>query len=305
MTQAVPPEWTAGQLDAARRASIEAFRRERVDEPLEQYLTYYQESREAIETILELTVDLHDVRQRAVDILAASELVDTVRYLASPPISKDDLETVADVTLAPTLLTRTPERADRLLDVILLGLDRERFPWLGEDREATEAERNTAIVSTAAMRAFRQVETWRRNEGKKSQEQHVKDFLVQQVGYEEVPTRKISNLSKAPEPGEFCGEVEVGSRKADICIRLWDGRLMPLECKVSNSSTNSYKRINNDAAMKAVSWDREFGSANAVPAAVLSGVFALANLEYAQAKGLTLFWAHNLTPLEEFIRACR
>lgn len=80
---------------------------------------------------------------------------------------------------------------------------------------------------------------------------------------------------------------------------------MPLECKVSNSSTNSYKRINNDAAVKAVSWDREFGSANVVPAAVLSGVFALANLEYAQGKGLALFWAHDLEPLADFIMASR
>ena len=52
----------------------------------------------------------------------------------------------------------------------------------------------------------------------------------------------------------------VGSRRSDVPIRLWDGRLMPTECKVSNSSTNSYKRINNDAAVKAVVWRQEFGA---------------------------------------------
>lgn len=198
MTQVTPPEWTTDQLDEARRTSIESFRRERVSEPLEQYLSYYQESREAIETILELTVDLQDVRQHAVDILSDSYLVDTVRYLASPPISRDDLETVADVTLAPTLLTQMPDRAERLLDVILMGLDRERFPWLGEGRDATEAERNTAIVSTAAMRAFRQVETWRRNEGKNSQEQSVTNFLIQQVGYEKGTSQKDLESEQSP-----------------------------------------------------------------------------------------------------------
>ena len=40
-----------------------------------------------------------------------------------------------------------------------------------------------------------------------------------------------------------------------------------------------------------------------VPAALMNGVYDLANLEYAQDKGLTLFWAHDLDPLYEFIAA--
>jgi len=305
MPQVVPPVWAIDQLETGRRRGIAAFRRERIGEPLEQYLLYYQAAREAVETILEMTVDLLRVREMAVEILGDEELVDAARYLASPPISRDDLETVAAVTLAPTLMRADPERAARLMDTILLGLDRERFPWLVEDREATEAERYTAVVSTAAMRAFRQVETWRRSEGKKSQEAQVKDFLRERCGFSEVPARKIINISMSPQMGEFCGEADVGARKADVCVRLWDGRLMPIECKVSNSSTNSYKRINNDAAVKAVRWREEFGTQNVVPTAVLAGVFALANLKYAQDNGLYLIWAHDLDPLRAFVEATR
>jgi XamI restriction endonuclease len=305
MPQVVPHLWDIEELKTQRRASIAAFRRERIGEPLEQYLLYFQAAREATETILELSLDLRRVREVAAEILSDEELVDTARYLASPPISKDDLETVADTTLARTLVRADPERAARLMDTILLGLDRERFPWVAEDREATEAEWNTAVISTAAMRAFRQVETWRRNEGKKSQESQVKDFLKEHCGFTEVPARKIVNLSMAPDLGEFCGETDVGARKADICVRLWDGRLMPIECKVSNSSTNSYKRINNDAAVKAVRWREEFGTQNVVPTAVLSGVFALANLTYAQNHDLYLFWSHDLHPLRVFVEAAR
>ena len=36
-----------------------------------------------------------------------------------------------------------------------------------------------------------------------------------------------------------------------------------------------------------------FGTAQTVPAAMLSGVFKRHNLEYAQNRGLTLFWAHR------------
>ncbi len=76
---------------------------------------------------------------------------------------------------------------------------------------------------------------------------------------------------------------------------------MPLECKVSNSSTNSVKRLNNDAAVKAGSWIDDLGSNHVVPVAVLSGVYKLRNLVDAQNRGLTLFWAHNLASMIDWI----
>ena len=76
-----------------------------------------------------------------------------------------------------------------------------------------------------------------------------------------------------------------------------------IECKVSNSSTNSVKRINNDAAVKAVAWISEFGKLGAVPAAVISGVFKVHNLESAQSAGLTIFWSHALDELGKYLKA--
>ncbi|MEU3311568.1 XamI family restriction endonuclease [Streptomyces sp. NPDC006662] len=305
MPQQMPPLWSPSELEQQREASIELFRIERTSEPLEQYLTQFEVSKAAIDTILELTVDLKTVEDLAAEVLGDPDLADVARYLASPPISNDDLRTIADSTTTPSKVKSDPEAARRLMKVILLGLDRERFPWFSEGRQASEAERNTAAVATAAMHAFRWVETWRRNNGKQMQEAAVKSFLANECGFTEVPTRKIPNLSQAPNPGEFCGETLVGTRKADIAVRLFDGRLMPIECKVSNSGTNSYKRINNDAAVKATVWTIEFGSVNIVPAAMMSGVFVLNNLEYAQEKGLYLFWAHDLDPLKEFLNLAR
>ena len=63
--------------------------------------------------------------------------------------------------------------------------------------------------------------------------------------------------------------------------------------KVSNSSTNSVKRLNNDAAVKATSRKTDFGLRQVVPSAVLSGVYKLHNLLDAQERGLTIFWAHD------------
>jgi len=61
------------------------------------------------------------------------------------------------------------------------------------------------------------------------------------------------------------------------------------------------KRLNNDAAAKAGTWLKEFGTNQVVPAAMLSGVFKVINLVQAQEVGLTLFWAHKLDDLGEYI----
>src|ERR1019366_1693724 len=122
---------------------------------------------------------------------------------------------------------------------------------------------------------------------------------------EEVGSRKIPNTSHAPARGAFCGESIMGTRKADIVVRLWDQRIMAIECKVSNSSTNSVKRLNNDAAAKAQAWINQFGTLGVVPVAVLSGVYKLGNLIDAQNSGLTLFWAHDLNQLLDWIEAGR
>lgn len=302
---AQPPVWSRDQLEEDRQRAIAWFREERVTEPLEDYLAFFQSSREAMENLLELTTDLAKLRTFAPEVMSDEQMAEAARYLASPAISKDDLETVAEVSMARTLIKREPERGRKLIDVVLAGLDRERFPWVFDEREPTEAERDAAILASAALRATRLSETRRRSAGKTEQEEAVKAYLKAECEYQEAPAKPISHLNEAPAPGFFTGEVLVGTRRSDVPIRLRDGRLMPTECKVSNSATNSYKRINNDAAVKAVVWRQEFGAVNCVPAAILSGVFALDTLEYAQDHGLTLFWAHDLAPMAKFIESTR
>lgn len=277
-----------------------------MQEPLEQYLEAFELKRDAVDTLLESTIDLTELLDNAVDVLSDAGTLDAVRYLAGPPISKDDLRVLADdASLAPSRLLADPDMARRVIEVVLLGVDRGRFPWLAENREPTEAERQVAVVATAALLAQRSVLTGRANESKEEQEQAVRDRL-RAFQMEEVDRRTINNLSQAPSVGEFCGESQFGSRKADIVARLYDGRVMPIEAKVSNSSTNSVKRLNNDAAVKARQWTDEFGRSNVVPSAVLAGVFKLHNLRSAQdTDNLTIFWAHDLDALVAFIQSTK
>lgn len=220
-----------------------------------------------------------------------------------PPISSDDLKTVLDTrSLAPKTLRNNPIAAGEIVQVIRDALDRRRFPWVAEEREPSEAERIAAVLASSALIATRRTETQRRTEGKSGQEALVQEMLVQ-MGFIPVQTRDIRTIAEAPRPGEFCAESPFGGRKADFIVGLRDDRIMPIECKVSNSATNSVKRLNNDAAVKAVSWRTDFGVRQVVPTAVLSGVFALRNLVDAQARGLTLFWAHDLPRLREWIES--
>lgn len=299
--------WNAGELEADRRESEESFRRERMLEPLEEYLGQFDKVQDVLDDPIESTVDLSQLEDQALAILTDPDKLEGFRYLAGPPVSEDDLKKLADArSIAPQVLRSSPELVARIVATVRDGIDRRRFPWVTEGREPTEAERDAAVLASAALLATRRTETNRRSEGKRLQEERVRQALLDH-GFQEVQIlgKTIDTLGEAPRPGEFCQEVTLGTRKADLVVGLWDGRKMPIECKVSNSSTNSIKRLNNDAAAKAEAWVGQYGTFQMVPVAVLGGVYKLRNLEQAQDRGLTLYWAHRLDDLTEWVESTR
>jgi len=282
----------------------EQFRQERMQEPLDAYVQAFDRYQGFIENLLETSIDLVQLESTAVDILTQPDLLEAFRYLAGPPLSTDDLKTVSEAVLSPSRLRSDPAMVGRIIEVVRIGLDRRRFPWVAEGREPSEEERGAAILASAALMATSRVSTNRRSESKVAQENLVEEALLR-LGLIKVPTRTVSTLNLAPAPGQFCRESMLGERKADFIVGLWDHRVMAIECKVSNSSTNSVKRLNNDAAAKAEKWFTQFGTLQIVPVAMLSGVYKIHNLENAQNAGLTLFWAHAINELTEWIEATK
>lgn len=300
-----PPHWSIAELAAASEKAEEHFREGRHTEPLELYLELFDEYQGVVEEFLEQTVDLIQLEGHALDVLGDSQKQEVFRYISGPPVSVDDLKVlVQSRSLSSSRLESDPELVKRLLGFIQDWHDRRRFPWLTGEREAEEHERTAAVLATTALLALRRLETMRRNEGKRLQERLVRTQL-RRSRFIEVATRRVPTLAQAPRPREFCQESLFGTRKADFLIGLWDGRTMALECKVSNSATNSVKRLNNDAAVKAETWRSDFGIRQVVPAAVLSGVYNVHNLEDAQSRGLALFWAHDLRTMMEWIHSTR
>ncbi len=294
------------RLETDRQIAIEAFITERMKEPLQAYVAAYDRIEKLVTALLIGTVDLTRLKESAREILSSPEMISALRYVPGPPISADDLKTlVSPQALQPKALSLDDDLSRRLIETIIAGLDRKRFPWITEQRQPTDTERYAAIVATTALMATQQLATSRRNEGKAAQEMGVRNVLVV-AGLKEVPARTIDTMRDVPKPGEFCGnECKLGGTKADMIVALWDNRILPIECKVSNSSVNSFKRLYHEAAGKAESWIKNFGANQVVPAAVLSGVYSLANLESAQGRGLTIFWSHRLDDLSEWIESTR
>jgi hypothetical protein len=300
-----PPKWSETQFEDARAKAAEHFRQGRHLEPLEVYLDLFDEYQGIVEEVLEQTVDLTRLHDEAPALLADKRKQEVFRYLSGPPVSLDDLKVLVEAkSLAAQRLQSEPELIGRLVGFIQDWHDRRRFPWLLGKWAPEEHERNAAILATTALLAMRRTETLRRSTGSKLQEQLIASQL-RRSRFEQISTRKVPTLNKAPLAGQFCRESVLGSRKADFIIGLPDGRTMALECKVSNSSTNSIKRLNNDAAIKAQTWRDEFGSIQLVTAAVLDGVYALKNLVDAQDKGLAIFWAHDLAIMFDWIHSLK
>ena len=299
-----PPRWNDERLETDRSRAIEDFRDERLNESLGVYLENFDRYRSAVENLLETTVDLTLLTEQAMNVLLDPELLYAARYVAGPPISVDDIQLLANASLSPSQIKSDPGSAKRVIETILLGLDRERFPWLAENREATEAERRTAVVASAVLIASRRVLTSRANISPARQQKLVRSTLRLNGFVEDIPKR-IPNVSAAPPIGHFYGESILGTRKADVVARLWDGRILAIECKISNSQVNSIKRLNNDAVVKANIWRQDFGDANIVPCAVLAGVFGLRHLKESQDRGLSLFWSHSIDEMSTFIEATR
>jgi hypothetical protein len=307
---AEPRRWSPAQLSRFVAAATDRFREDRKDEPAKIYADFFEAFAPIFRDIIDNALPSLSDSVREVDRDLLAKIIGdrdsriAFRYLAAPPISDDDLKTLAASRLSAAALRVDQEQAERVREAVLSVIDPYRFPWVEAGRSATDQEKDIAVIASAVLVASQRVGTRRRNDAKRAQEDRVK-MLLRSQGLREVHPRPIPLLEDGPLPGEFCGESKLGDTRADLVVRLPDRRYLAIECKVSNSAVNSFKRVNHEALGKARRWMSQFGTAAVVPAAVLSGVFNPENLVAAQAGGLHLFWAHRLNDLARFIAACR
>ncbi|MGE5561606.1 MAG: XamI family restriction endonuclease [Chloroflexota bacterium] len=289
------PRYSRERLDTDRKKAIELFIAERRAEGDALYRSTFEDLRPRVGRLFAQSDNL--TRLTPEILVDDPELLESLRFLAAPPISEDDLNTLTGTSVAKRK-TLTSQLAGAAIEVISEMIDRERCPWLASGRAPSASEVEIAIKWTASILAIEALRTDRRTESATRQQAAVR-ALLKAHGLTEVERRDIQQLDDLPR-GQFCAEVDVAGSKCDVPVRLWDGRLLTLECKVSNSGTNSVKRLIRETGGKVRNWREEFGR-QFVGGAVLAGVYKLVNLIEAQEKyGMCIFWEHDLAPLAAF-----
>ena len=238
--------------------------------------------------------------------LLEEEMLGLLRYTQCPTVSEDDFKHHSGVGTTSIAKLIEPSNLDRVAVYLESGLNRKLFPWLEDGSIPNPQDVCAAKTAIAALASDQAVKTNMRNSSSRKQESLVREMLIDKLGYSVVPTQSILTMHDFPAPGEVCkGECSIDGVKADVVLGLYDGRIMALECKVSNSEVNSYKRLNHESMDKAAKWIGKFGSNGVVPGVVLEGLFKWTNLRQAQTAGLSIFWSDDLGALAAFVEKTR
>ena len=306
------PWWALAAIEADVELARQEFRRRRLGEPLQRYLSAFDLAEPEVERLvsqLESLLAGGSAAEADLRALWASEAGRIAfRYLGAPPISDDDLETLAESRLAARSADADAEYGEKLLSVMRVIVDPRRFPWIAAQRSGRASERKSATLATTALIASQRVQTLRRGDEKSSVEGAVKGLLVG-MGWAHAAARTGRGVQKlvtdAPAERSFFTQTNLGTDNADVIVRLDDGRLLAIECKGSNSEINSRKRLNKEAVQNARAWLTGFGADQVVPAVALQGVFKARYIAEAQETPMAVFWSHRLDDLKSFMDAAR
>jgi len=309
-----PQTWTLEELAADAAVSRRLFVDERVaalDEEQEIYDQAVAAYSDSVRDLLDATADLRHLDGPS---LMSRTRLDIAQYLAVPPISDDDLDTLTDSCFGRWKKQKTDrgmrpteEAFDAAASVISQRLDRGRTPWVEQGRAPTAAEREAFIHWAASIPAMGRLATARRMASAARQEAAARQ-AAQAAGYKAVnPPGTLTAPIAEMEPGSYAtASRKLSGTNMDIPVRLIENHptgllFLALEAKVSNSSLNSVKRLR-DVKVKRETWDASSQLYRFRTGAVLAGVFDIGRLMETQEAGVLLFWEHRLQDLTDFLR---
>ena len=106
-----PKIWSLEELTRDSETSRELFRKQRLDEPLALYSEFFNDFIPVFGRIIDrlprLAEDAIDPEAMP-DLVREGDSLTAFRYLAAPPVSEDDLKTLAETTLSATALRSNP-----------------------------------------------------------------------------------------------------------------------------------------------------------------------------------------------------
>lgn len=240
-----PASWTEDELTRDAAAARRRFVRERraaLAREKAAYAGWLAEHAATVRGLLAASDDLCDLARPA---LAERELLNLARYLAVPPISLDDLDTLTDSCFG-LWVGQTTERGARPTDkafaaaarIISERLDHERAPWLADGRQPTKAERETFVTWMASIPAGNKITTTRRGERSRRQEDLAR-AAAKTAGYKPVtPPGTLTNPVKDMDPGTYSEKSRrLLGTNMDVTSRAWSRRRTPA-CSSSGSTAS-------------------------------------------------------------------
>ena len=276
--------------------------------------TYLEAHKNYAFTVAHLLWATDDLRAMNGAALQDRETLELARLLAVPPISVDDLDTLTDSSFR-NWLGQTTDRGARPTDaefeaaakIISERLDTDRMPWVADAREPTDEERHLFVEWSAAGPAIARVLTERRGISSARQETATRAAADAADYVPVMPPGTLSDPIKQMHAGSYAMKSrKLNDTNMDVPVRLSDDHppgllFLAIECKVSNSSLNSRKRLQDVRAKREI-WDSAGTLYQFRTAAVLAGVYSLPRLMEAQKGGVLIFWEHRLEDLTEYLR---
>lgn len=295
MAYLIPRVWKIDELAEQRERAESLFREERKNEGPRAFASMYERFEPDVRHALAITDDCLTIVSQ---VFADHPLLwGVLRYFCAPPISEEDLWTMVGQKFPKSGVPADSAEATAL--ALVDSLDTIRLPWIPEGRAPTAAERESAVLATTQLVAYERLRTARRGKAAKIQEAFVAEQLSG-IGFELNPMRSAVNSLDDLDRRTYSRERKLAAEKCDVPVRLADGRLLALECKVSNGPKNGWKRLHRDVVGKAEIWSGAFGK-QVLTAAVVAGVYDLSCLSKAQDRGIFIFWQQDITSLIEFV----
>lgn len=269
------------------------------DAQLEQDLwaNHLDAARKEVEAAFEATNNLKDIPKA---LLASGSHSRALRSLLGPPLSQDQFKLIC-----PTW-PKASEKKGYPMPLDAAEAFSKIFSSRGDPSRVTNisnpSNRRSAIEATAILIAANEFATSRRMLLADIQQRSVAELLLK-LGYKQV------FLGVVDEPGSLAPKTfalatkfktaDGSSHEVDVAIGLPKKAILAIECKVSNDSTNSIKRIN-DVLKKATAWKRQWGNF-VVTGALLQGVFSAKEPRRLMDNDVETFWSHRINLLTKWL----
>ena len=176
------------------------------------------------------------------------------------------------------------------------------LPWLSQNRAPTAEETERVVTAVTPLLASQIHLTAKRTSSSNVQEEAVVALLTSK-NWKRLPSRLVDRRASLG-AHKFMKKTRFATntrpQEVDIACGLGGTVVLAMECKVSNDTTNSVKRIN-DVLKKATAWRQHWGEGFVKPAALLQGVIGFKDVERLLDADIAVFWSHDLPRFERWI----